>query len=93
MKYSTLNTMSDKTENDIRRSGWTVGMLAIPMLLCCGLPTIVAILATASVLIKGVLAGVVVVAIGTVFASLIRRHIRQQSDCCVSPIHEMPSSE
>ncbi|MCL5048006.1 MAG: hypothetical protein M1374_04375 [Firmicutes bacterium] len=68
--------MSDNTENDFRRSGWIVEILAIPMLMCCGLPTIVAVPATASVLIKGVLTGVAVVVIGTVFVVLISRHIR-----------------
>jgi Flp pilus assembly protein TadB len=74
-------------------SGWAIGLLAIPMVLCCGLPFIVVGLATASALTKGILVGVVVAVVGTVVTLLVRRSMRNKAECCVPPRTTTPSPE
>ena len=70
-----------------------MALLAIPVMLCCGLPLIVAGLATASALTKGVLVGVVVAVVGTVVTLLVRRSMRNKADCCVPPRTTTPAPE
>ncbi|MDA8264943.1 MAG: hypothetical protein M0T79_06290 [Actinomycetota bacterium] len=69
-----------------------MGLLAIPLMLCCGLPLIVAGLATASALTKGILIGVVVAVVGTVATPLVRRSMRNKADCCAPSVRTTPSS-
>ncbi|MDA8038231.1 MAG: hypothetical protein M0Z69_03545 [Actinomycetota bacterium] len=68
-----------------------MGLLAIPLMLCCGLPLIVAGLATASALTKGILVGVVVAVVGTVATLLVRRSMRNKADCCALSVRTTPS--
>jgi hypothetical protein len=90
-----LNTppTSPRGQKEPFGSGWAIGLLAIPMVLCCGLPFIVAGLATASALTKGILVGVVVAVVGTVVTLLVRRSMRNKADCCVPPRTTAPSPE
>jgi Flp pilus assembly protein TadB len=74
-----------RSQKEPSGSSWAIGLLAIPMVLCCGLPLIVAGLATASALTKGVLVGVVVAIVGTVVTLLVRRSMRNKAECCVPP--------
>ena len=62
-------------------SGWAAGIFALAVILCCGLPILVAVLATASALTKGVLVGVVVALVSSVVALLVRRRMCAKADC------------
>ena len=83
---------SSGSQKEPSGSGWAMGLLAIPLMLCCGLPLIVAGLATASALTKGILVGVVVAVVGTVATLLVRRSMRNKAACCAPPVHTTSSS-
>lgn len=84
---------SPRSRKEPSGSGWAVLLLAIPMVLCCGLPFIVAGLAAASALTKGVLVGVAVAVVGTAVALLVRRSMRNRADCCEPSVPAAPSPE
>ena len=90
-----LNTppTSPRSHKEPSGSSWAMALLAIPVMLCCGLPLIVAGLATASALTKGVLVGVVVAVVGTVVTLLVRRSMRNKADCCGPPRTTTPAPE
>ena len=68
-----------------------MGLLAILLVLCRGLPLIFAALATASALTKGVLAGVTLALVGTLVTLLVRRRVRTNAACSVPPRAASPS--
>ena len=75
-----------------------MGLLAIPLMLCCTLPVIVTVLATASALTTGVLVGVVVALVSTAAVLLARRYMRGKTDCCApsqttTPLRESREAE
>jgi len=57
-------------------SEWTIVLLALLPILCCGLPLIVVGVATASILTKGLIVGVAVALVGTVATLVFRRMLR-----------------
>jgi len=73
-------------------SSWAMGLLAIPLMLCCGLPLVVAGLATVSSLTKGILVGVIVAVVGTASALIARRSMRNNATCCAPPARPTRSS-
>lgn len=70
-----------------------MGLLAIPLLVCCGFPVVVGILAATSALTRGIFVGVIVALVGTVSWLVLRRHTRANDTCCVSPSATRNSSE
>ena len=77
---------SPGSEKEPPGSGWAMGLLVVPMVLCCGLPLVVAGLATASALTKGILVGIVVAVVGTVATLLVRHAMRNRADCCAPSV-------
>ncbi len=63
------------------RGAWA-GLLFLLPVLCCGGPFIIAALATAGALAKGVVIGVLVGVIGAVALVVFRRRSRSQGACC-----------
>lgn len=63
-------------------SGWPIGLLALLPILCCGLPFIIVVLATASALTKGLIVGAVVALVGIVVTLVVRRRMRANAACC-----------
>ena len=61
-------------------SSWGYLWLLLPGL-CCGLPFMVALVAAASALVKGVIAGLVVALIGVVAIAIERRRSRAGAAC------------
>jgi len=75
------------------RSGKGMYFIFLLLPLCCGLPLMVIVLATASALTKGLVVGVMVALVGTVVALLVRRRMRTNAACCVPPRATVPSPD
>ena len=79
-----------KTEQN--GSGWGIVLLALLPILCCGLPLIVVVLATASALAKGLIVGAVVAFVGIVVTLVVRRRMRAKAACCYPADFTQPST-
>ena len=93
MNQYNVSPISPGSQKEPSGAGWTPWLLAIPMVVCCGLPYLVAALAAASILIKGVLLGVGIVVVGAVAVFLIRRSIRSKVDCFSPPVHATTTTQ
>lgn len=91
--------MSEDTTHDgsrsappIRREGGKgVYFLLLLPAMCCGLPIIVVVLATASALTKGVVVGAVVALVGIAVTLFVRRTTRANTASC-GPTRESQTS-
>lgn len=92
-QYNDQPTPRSRRDAAAKGPSWSMGLLALPLVLCCALPLIVTVLATASALTKGVLVGVVVALVGTAAVFLTRRYMRGKADCCDPSQVATPSSE
>lgn len=89
--------LADRTNRppagDDTRSGWGIFLVFLLVPLCCGLPLIVGVLAVTSALVRGVVAGIIVVLVGAVVTVFVRRRMRANAACSVQPPVTGPSSD
>lgn len=70
-------------------TGAWAGLLFLLPVLCCGGPFIIAVLAAASALARGLVIGALVAVIGSIAVIVLRRRSRSKGTCC-EPIATKP---
>ncbi len=91
MSEHTSHSGSRRATATRRENGKGVYLLLLLPVLCCGLPLIVVVLATASALTKGVVVGVVVALVGIAVMLFVRHTMRANTASC-GPSRESQAS-
>lgn len=78
---------------DLEGAGWGLGLVVLPVAVCCGLPLVLTALAAAGAAVKGTVAGVVVAVAGVTAVVLLRRRARDGAACCAPPLVQDSASE
>ncbi len=91
MSEHTSHNGSRRATATRRENGKGIFLLPLLPALCCGLPLIVVVLATASALTKGVVVGAVVALVGIAVTLFVRRTMRANTASC-GPTRESQTS-